>query len=500
MKNKFYQAGYGLIEILIALSVLLIATTSLIPAFVLSAETSKRNETRTIAYNIAQEEIEKIKNLPYDDVGLINGNPPGVLEPDVDKKVAGLPVHIKIRIRWVDDESDDVAPADSDPRDYKKVTVWVTWQTLLQKNTLSLSTIISRQSKEQIALGGNILVTVKRLNGDPIEDAKVEITTGPSAPITDWSDEKGECFFPMLKESESEGDYTVTVSKPGLIAQSNLSTQTTTVKNGEIRYLEFIMEPPGQLIVKLVDPLGEIIEKPSKIKLVHPDAGTLNFNEKRGYFVINDIFPGTWEIYPHAASYESPEEPTIVTITSLYTTEIEITLKPKPQGELHLEVYDNATKEPVPNAKVVITNLQTQDSIEAETNVQGILETQLEVGEYQLEITKTGYLTFIQSFTIKESGNTFLTIYLNKAEKYGAILVRTEYVDGSPRNNVWVRVLGNRYRKILKTGTYAPGEALFNNLKPGTYLVYKWKWGWRNLRVVIVEAGQQTKVIYTYTR
>jgi hypothetical protein len=500
MRKIFYQAGYGLIEILIALSVLLVATTSLIPAFVLSAETSKRNETRTIAYSIAQQEIEKIKNLPYDEIGLINGNPPGVLEPDVDKKIAGLSVHIKTRVRWVDDESDGLAPSDSDPRDYKKLTVWVTWQTLLKKNTLSVSTIISRQSKEQIAVGGNILVTVKRLNGDPIEDAKVEITTGPSAPITDWSDEKGECFFPMLKESESEGDYSITVSKPGLIAQPNLNPQTTTVKNGEIRYLEFIMEPPGKLIVKLVDPLGEIIEKPSKIKLVHPDAGILNLNEKRGYFVVEEIFPGSWEIYSHAASYESPAEPTIAIVNSFSTTEVEITLKPRPQGLLHLQVFDNSTKQPLPYAQVTIKNLQTNESIETETNQQGILETQLEVGEYELTVAKEGYITVIQTFTIKESGNTFLYIYLNQAKKFGEILVRTEYVGGAPRNNVWIKVVGYRYKKILKTGTYAPGEALFSNLKPGTYVTYRWKWGWRYPKLVTLKAGQRAKVTYTYTR
>ena len=42
------------------------------------------SKERTIAQQVAQQEIESIRRLDYDDVGLVNGNPPGTSAGDED--------------------------------------------------------------------------------------------------------------------------------------------------------------------------------------------------------------------------------------------------------------------------------------------------------------------------------------------------------------------------------------------------------------------------------
>jgi hypothetical protein len=208
-------------------------------------------------------------------------------------------------------------------------------------------------------IGGNIQVNVRTSNGDPISGARVDITSGPSSPLSDLTDENGKALFLTLNESLSADDYSVTVSKSGYVVRPNLAVQHAVVRSGQTQILEFIMDEPGILKVRLVDPFGALVGKNSRITLSNADAGILEYRSSDGYFEIPEIYPGIWAIMPWAASYESPAEPSLVEVNSLRTTTIEIPLQPKPRGLLHLQVYANGTSNPVSNAQVTLTNLDS---------------------------------------------------------------------------------------------------------------------------------------------
>ncbi|HCG98708.1 MAG: hypothetical protein A2074_03835 [Candidatus Aquicultor primus] len=498
IKSILGQHGSAIAEMLIAISILVIAATALIPLFVLGSKTAYANQIRTVAYNTAVEEIEHIKSLSYDDIGTVGRNPVGSLPADKERTVQNIVFQIVTNVRWVDDPDDGLVPNDLDGRDYKKATVTLTWKGVFGTKSLELSTFITRESEDQPAIGGNIQVNVKKSNGDLISDARVDITSGPSSPLSDLTDENGKALFLTLDESLSADDYSVTVSKSGYVVRPNLAVQHTTVSSGQIQVLEFIMDEPGILHVRLVDPFGALVGKNSRITLSNADAGILEYQSHSGYFEIPEIYPGIWAIMPWAASYESPAEPTLVDVKSLQTNTIEIPMQPKPQGLLYLQVFVDGTSDPVSNAQVTLTNLESSIISTGYTNSQGILELQIEAGNCSLAITKDGYSSHSEEIAIPPSGNTSRTVYLAPVPEVGSILVRCERTNGNPRNNVWIWVHGDYFDATIRTGDYLPGEALFDNLTPGSYTVHRWSSGWQDLRTVTATANGQTSVVYRY--
>ncbi len=365
-------------------------------------------------------------------------------------------------------------------------------------NEVEMVTYVSRESEEKVVTGGNILVTAKDTDNNLLQNVRIDISTGPSGPIWDETDIDGEVLFSMLDPSVEEGDYTVAATRTGWICRPDTANQTITVIVNETRNLEFIMGQPGILIVHLLDPLGNLVGKNSRITLSSAESGTQEFSSHDGNFTVSDLFPGSYDLIAWAASYDSTPQPISIEIQPMQTTEINVTLHPKPSGGLHINVFD-AGSNPIGPADVTITNDDTGDSIDTQTNDSGVLEIQLEEGYYTVNVGMEGYQSQIYDHqAINASQNTFLDVYLDQANQYGSILVRCERRrNGEPRVNVRIRVIGNGYDEEKSTGL-GSGEALFDNLAPGSYSVYRWRWGWRNRRRVTVVAGQQEQVLYRW--
>lgn len=485
--------GSVFFDVMMGSALLLVFAVSFIPMFVFANETATDGFRKTNAAALAEKQLNVIKSLPYDNIGLVGGNPGGVIDSQTTVTSNGTNYTIKNRIRWVDDPADS---PDSDVRDYKKVTVEVSWQTAFGTRKIKLSANIARQSEQQISTNGNIRVIVKDTEGLFIEDAEVSLTTGPSAPQSQYTDENGEVFFADITPSVTEGDYTIAVAKSGYVVRPDQVVQTTTVVAGETRVLEFIMGRPGRLTITLKDPLGNIISKNCKVTLTNPYAGDVDYSSSNGYFEIDDLFPGNWEINPFAPSYEYTGDPITVEVNKDDPRDVVIIMTPRQAGNLHLEVYDNSSGSPISNADVELTNVSTSEQIIQQTNVNGVLETQLEVGNWEVKVSKTGYIAQTTTVVIA-SGNNFLTVNLNPSPTYGSILVRAERSsDGAPRPNVRIRVVGPGYDRELLTDSN--GYALFNNLTPNNYTVRRWRSGWVSPRVVTVTAGQQSQVVYRW--
>lgn len=69
-QNKKNQAGLSLIEIMVAISILSVAFISLMYAFPLGLSISKDAENSTLVSYLAQEKIEEVHSLGYEDMGI----------------------------------------------------------------------------------------------------------------------------------------------------------------------------------------------------------------------------------------------------------------------------------------------------------------------------------------------------------------------------------------------------------------------------------------------
>jgi hypothetical protein len=198
------EAGFTLIEVLLAglmLAILSVPISGLISS---SAAIARLDRERTGADQLAQAEIETIRTLPYTQVGLTGGNPPGVLTASTSTSLpSGEAVATAIQVTWV---ADPIPTAFVTNADYKKVVVTVT-RTSDGVQLAKKTTYVASASAPPFA--GSTWDQIKRQVVDavtnlPLPGASVNLTGGPdSENRTDITDGSGTVLFPALASSSN---------------------------------------------------------------------------------------------------------------------------------------------------------------------------------------------------------------------------------------------------------------------------------------------------------
>ncbi len=95
------QKGFSLIEVVVALFVISLVTGVVLHSSILAVNTNRINKTKTLALASINEEIEKIRAMDYEDLGLIGGNPDGVIAAEAINEEGFL---LTYDIRWAQGE------------------------------------------------------------------------------------------------------------------------------------------------------------------------------------------------------------------------------------------------------------------------------------------------------------------------------------------------------------------------------------------------------------
>ncbi|MFZ5596496.1 MAG: prepilin-type N-terminal cleavage/methylation domain-containing protein [Bacillota bacterium] len=260
-KNKINeQAGFTVAELLVAISILLVATASFMPLFTYISQGSQANRTRLTATSLASGMIEQIRSMPYDSVGTKGGNPAGDIDMVQTRNIAGINFTIETHINWVDDPGDNGTTWDNIPTDYKRVKVTVSTPGMFGgKVTMAevIETLVAKEAEESAYTGGNI--TVRIIRGwpsvekakEPVSGVKISHSGGPDSPQTVWTGSTGEALFGNLKA----GQYSV-LPDPGnlgMIVSPGTAPQNATVNDMSSSTLEFEVERPCNLKFKVCD-------------------------------------------------------------------------------------------------------------------------------------------------------------------------------------------------------------------------------------------------------
>jgi len=118
--NKF-KAGFSLMEMVVAIAIFSVLSISIYQGYAQIFKTTNFLKTKTVATNLANEQIEIIRNLPYDNVGTIGGIPSGVVDPSQEITREGIDFVVLTTIRNIDlpfdgtlgGSPDDLSPADN---------------------------------------------------------------------------------------------------------------------------------------------------------------------------------------------------------------------------------------------------------------------------------------------------------------------------------------------------------------------------------------------------
>jgi hypothetical protein len=212
LKNKSVF-GFTLIDVLIGIFLISIIFLAMYGLYRLSIIVVEQSRNKISATAIAQGQIEKIRNLPYESVGIKGGFPDGVLESSTTTIQNNNQYIIETRADYIADPADGIAyPQDDCPNDYKRVEIKVSWPGMLGGEVSEIADISPKNlNQECAAVGGILYVSVFDAFGVMVPSPLIEVKN----PATDQNIKtaapaEGEHYFSL-----STSTYKVVVSKPG---------------------------------------------------------------------------------------------------------------------------------------------------------------------------------------------------------------------------------------------------------------------------------------------
>lgn len=438
-KNK---NGFTLIEILVSVAILALVLTGVYVVIMYVFKLSYVSRVRVLETQIANEYIEIIRNLPYDDVGTVGGVPAGAWPAATTTWRNGITFEVNTTIRNIDDPFDGTIGGslnDSSPADYKIVEVSVVCSSchIGQINAQSLTAHISPKSLESNSQNGALFVKVFDASGVPVSGALVHITNTqvtPAIDITDITNTSGdlqiidiatstEAYNIVVTKSGYTTDYTVASSE----ANPNPLKPPATVATQKVTNISFSIDKLSTVNLSSINPqcasIGGIgfIVSGSKTLGVNPSVYKYNRSistNGSGEYVLNNL---EWDTYAFEMSNGSYDVAGTIPTLPLFlfpdtTQNLFIILKPHTTDSLLVTVKDGGTKLPLTSATVTLS----------------------QVGESKSLITGQGYLR--QTDWSGGSGQEFFSDENKFWDQSGSVEIN------NPAGDLMLKKIGGKYQ------------------------------------------------------
>ncbi len=427
------KQGFTLIEIVVSLGVFALLTVGLYTTIQYIFKSVYQSRLRILETSILNEQLEIIRNLTFSDVGIIAGSPPGVLTRTVTTTRNGITFTMTRTIRNYDDPADGTiggSPNDTAPADYKFVDVDIECTgACTQLRPLSLSTIVGPRYLEGDPTHGALFIHVFDVEARPVAGASVRVvatSTNPTFDFVDTTDDDG--MLRIVDLPEGVNAYHITVTKEnytsdGTVMPSasvpNPNKPPATVVAQDLTEISFTIEPIATINVSTINAAcGAVGSIPvtvtgSKLAGTSPDVPIIASSTITGAGTGTGIFtPLGSDIYAFSVTgYDVrgtiPQTP--VNILAGAAQPLSIMVGPVTTRSLLVNVRDSVTKQPLPNATVVVTSSLGYSSTLV-TDVGFLRQTDWSDGPGQETfVTGTQYFTDDSNVdTLTQSGNVLL--------------------------------------------------------------------------------------------
>lgn len=214
--------GLTLIDILIGVALTLIIFLGIFGLFQLTLKVITQSQDRITATAIANAQIEKIRNLPYDDIGVQGSFPDGVLFPSTTTISGGKEYTIETRVDFVVDPTDGISsPEDECPNDYKRIKIKVSWQGRFGGEVEIFSDVApSSLAQECGTLGGILSVSVFDAYGVMVPFPLIEVRDPSNDEVIKTATPvNGQHYFSLATST-----YKVIVTKNGFSTERTYGT------------------------------------------------------------------------------------------------------------------------------------------------------------------------------------------------------------------------------------------------------------------------------------
>lgn len=431
--------GMTLIEVMVALAIFAIAMTGLYSLIVMGIRVSTDSRARLDATALANERIEMVRNLSYNDIGTIGGVPSGALQRTEIKTVNRIQHTITIDVVYVDDPFDGTLGGthnDLFNADYKKIRVEVKWPNMLNHSPVVFISDAAPKGVENNDSGGTLMLTAFDANGAPVASPTLHIfndTVVPPIDLTTTMGADGRYVLPAMPVSQET--YDISVTKPGYSTSTTYPIDTgnpnptpppASIFAGRVTELSFMIDRLSALTIRTLDsggaPIGSVDYQLRGAKVI----GTDSFNkpiykysqslstDAGGQSVLNDM---EWDTYTvtldsAATGYDiaGTNPPGLINLLPGASQTYELTLVPHTAHTLLVTVR-GLNNDLLAGASAHLTRVDPPYDTTQTTSAQGqTFFSALDADDYILTTHADGYVDVITPVTINGQSHVEISL------------------------------------------------------------------------------------------
>jgi type II secretory pathway pseudopilin PulG len=252
------EGGFTLIEAVMAMALFVLVAGALAGVLTSAVSASKIARERTLADQLAMEQIEEIRRLQYDSVGTTSGNPPGSVAPSEPVTVRGLQATLATQIAYVNDPTPTSYATSAN---YKRVMVTVTRNDTGKVLARQVTYVAPPARAPYGGLNKAIIEArvVDYATNQPVENATVNLATGPDAPRSDLTDSAGEVTFAALTPNPVSGPtayYDLSATKLGYLMLADAAATHLQLSPGQTATPTMQIYRPSTIRIQLLTPAG----------------------------------------------------------------------------------------------------------------------------------------------------------------------------------------------------------------------------------------------------
>lgn len=325
-KNQKYFKGFTLIETLVGVAIFAIVAVGIYQGLVGVQKVASLSKERAEALALATAQIETIRNLSYEYVGIVNGLPRGKILREQSFTRSGINFKVVTTIRNIDDPFDGTlggTPNDLSPADYKIAEVEVSCASCARFTPIILNTRIGPNGLETSSGNGALFIKVFDANGQPVSGASVRVVNNKITPnilIEDVTDNNG--LLQIVDAPPGEFAYEIYVSKDGYSTErtyavgeegiENPTTPNATVLEGQVTQISFSIDKLSVIDFYTLNTfcagVGPFTFKLSGTKFLGQDPNILKYEQVvstdlSGRLSLDNIEWGTYDLIPQDQGY-----------------------------------------------------------------------------------------------------------------------------------------------------------------------------------------------------
>lgn len=206
------EDGFSMVEMLVAITILAIVLAFTAGGVTSALGLTRTNRSRTVAANLATEQMELQRSLPFAEH--VEG-----IQPTQEVQVNGVPYQVTVTKGWTTQSSttgscDVTASGTSAEIAYMAVDVAVAWPQQGEVPPVRSHTVITPPAAQYSPYRGHVVVKVIDRDAAPVPAVTVRMTGGPDVPPAKRTGFDGCAVFPLLRA----GGYTVEIEQAGYVS------------------------------------------------------------------------------------------------------------------------------------------------------------------------------------------------------------------------------------------------------------------------------------------